>query len=48
MSDTDYKQKIIEMVEEINTPKFLKMIYGFVRAAHREEVSNNGIQAVNN
>lgn len=38
----DYKQKIIEMVEEISIPKFLKMIYGFVRAAHREEVTTDG------
>lgn len=33
----DYKQKIIEMLNEINTERFLKMIYGFVRAAYREE-----------
>ena len=35
----DYKQKIIEMINEINTERFLKMIYGFVRAAYREEKS---------
>lgn len=34
---TDYKQKIIEMVNEIHTERFLKLIYGFVRAAYREE-----------
>ncbi len=33
----NYKQKIIEMINEINTERFLKMIYGFVRAAYREE-----------
>jgi hypothetical protein len=33
----DYKQKIIEMVTEISTERFLKMIYGFVRAAYRED-----------
>lgn len=33
----DYKQKIIEMINEINTERFLKMIYGFVRGAYREE-----------
>lgn len=32
----DYKQKIIEMIEEINTPRFIKMIYGFVSTIHRE------------
>lgn len=33
----DYKQKIIEMVKAINTERFIKMIYGFVRAAYRED-----------
>lgn len=33
----DYKQKIIEMVKEINTERFLKMIYGYVCAAYRED-----------
>lgn len=33
----DYKQKIIEMINEINTERFLKMIYGFVRGVYREE-----------
>ena len=33
----DYKQKIIEMVKEINTERFIKMIYGFVCRLHREE-----------
>lgn len=27
----DYKQLIIEMVQQIDDEKFLKMIYGFVR-----------------
>lgn len=34
---TDYKQRIIEMVREINSEMFLKMIYGFVSRAHIEE-----------
>lgn len=33
----DYKQKIIKMVSEIKTERFLKMIYGFVCGAYREE-----------
>ena len=33
----DYKKIIIEMLNEINTERFLKMIYGFVRGAYREE-----------
>lgn len=36
----EYKQKIIEMIEETNTPRFLKMIYGFVSTIHREGVQN--------
>ena len=37
LSVIDYKQKIIEMINEIHTERFLKMIYGFVRGAYREE-----------
>ncbi len=33
----DYKKKIVEMVEKINNQKFLKMIYGFVRALFEEK-----------
>lgn len=33
----EYKLKIIEMINEINTEKFLKLIYGFVCGAYREE-----------
>ncbi len=38
----DYKQRIIEMVKEINSERFLKMIYGFVRAAFRESRVKKG------
>lgn len=33
----DYKQKIIDMVKEIHTEQFIKLIYGFTDAAYREE-----------
>lgn len=33
----DYRQRIIEMVKEINSERFLKMIYGFACGAYREE-----------
>lgn len=40
MNDAQYEQEIVEMVKEVNTPKFIRMIYGFVRAAHREEAEH--------
>ena len=30
------KKEIIEMLEAIENPKFLKLIYGFVRSAYKE------------
>lgn len=33
----DYKQRIVDMVKEINSEMFLKMIYGFVYRTHMEE-----------
>lgn len=35
--DIDYRQQIINMVTEIKTDRFLKMIYGFVRVLFKEE-----------
>lgn len=32
-----YRRKIVEMVEEIRTEKFIKMIYGFTKALWNEE-----------
>lgn len=37
----NYKTEIVEMIEKINTPRFLKMILGFVKVFYREEVQNN-------
>lgn len=34
-----YKDRINEMIEEIENPRFIKMIYGFVKSAYREEKS---------
>lgn len=31
------KQSIIEMLKEIKNPKSIMMIFGFVRAAYRDE-----------
>lgn len=39
----DYKQKIIEMVSEIKTEQFLKMSYGFVRGAYKEEKNEEAV-----
>ena len=33
----DYKEKIIEMLEEIEDPLILKLIYGFVESGYEEE-----------
>ncbi len=35
-----YKEKIIGMVKKINSQKFLKMIYGFVKALFEEKEEN--------
>ncbi len=32
-----YRKKIIEMVEKIENPGILKLIYGFVRSGYKEE-----------
>lgn len=32
-----YKQKIIELVEKIENPEILKLIYGFVKSGYKEE-----------
>lgn len=34
-----YREKIIEMVGQIENEKYLKMIYGYVNSAYREEKS---------
>ena len=34
-----YKAKIVEMVGQMEDKKFLKMIYGYVGSAYREEKS---------
>lgn len=31
------REKILEMIAEINQKQFIDMIYGFVRRLHREE-----------
>lgn len=41
---TDRKEEIIEMLKEIKNPKSIMMIFGFVRAAYRDEkegIENN-------
>lgn len=32
-----YKKKIVEMIEKIDNPKILKLIYGFTKSGYREE-----------
>lgn len=34
---TEYKEKIIELVNEIENPAILKLIYGFVKSGYKEE-----------
>lgn len=34
---TDHKKEIIKMLKEIKNPKSIMMIFGFVRAAYRDE-----------
>lgn len=36
-----YREKIIEMVRQIEDEKYLKMIYGYVKSAYREEKSRD-------
>lgn len=38
----DYKKKIVEMLNDINSEKYLKMIFGFVSGVAEEE---NGLQS---
>lgn len=33
----DYKTKIIELVEKIESPFILKLIYGFAKSGYEEE-----------
>lgn len=35
----DYRQRIIDMVSQIKTDRFLKMIYGFVKVAFKEDMA---------
>lgn len=35
----DYRQRIIDMVSQIKTDRFLKMIYGFVKVVFKEDVA---------
>lgn len=51
MSDVNYKEPIIKMIQEISTPKFLERIYCIVSAVYRKEitdreVANDGLQTV--
>lgn len=32
-----YKEKIIEMLKDIENPEILKLIYGFTKSGYREE-----------
>lgn len=36
-----YRKKIIEMVNQIENEKYIKMIYAYVRSAYREEKSRD-------
>lgn len=36
MQAKDYKEKIVEMLNDINSEKFLKMIFGFVSGVAEE------------
>ena len=35
----DYKKEIIEMIQKINSKTKMKLIYGCVKRAHKEECS---------
>lgn len=37
MQEKNYKEKIVEILNEINSEKFLKMIYGFVSGLWEDE-----------
>ena len=37
-----YKKEIAEMVEEIEIPVFISMIYGFVKGLYEEEKKRKG------
>lgn len=36
-----YREKIVKMVGQIEDEKYLKMIYGYVKSAYREEKSRD-------
>ena len=36
-----YRGEIVEMVNQIENKKYIKMIYGYVRSAYREEKSRD-------
>lgn len=33
----EYRKQIVEMIEKIENPRILKMIWGFVRSGYKEE-----------
>jgi len=37
MSAKDYKKEILNMLDEINDTKILKLIYGLTKSGYREE-----------
>lgn len=37
MDKEDYKKKIIEMVERIENPSILKLVYNFIKSGYKEE-----------
>lgn len=37
MSNEEYKEEIVKMVEKIETNLILKLIYGFVKSGYDEE-----------
>lgn len=37
MDKEQYREKIIEMVEKIENPLILKLIYGFIKSGYKEE-----------
>ncbi len=39
---TDRKEEITEMLKGIENPRFINMIFGFVRRLHREEKEGIG------
>lgn len=37
MDKEEYRKKIIEMVERIDNPLILKLVYGFIKSGYKEE-----------